>query len=117
MDAVPLRETETVNLSRTNRTSLKGASTFGVGKPISVPWKLEDTALLREDSTVPLRGVVTFSQREHTVVPLKEIDAVPLGGTYTVILSRANRTNLKGASTVHVGNLSPVFGGVKTSPT
>ena len=60
---------------------------------------------MREDSTGPLRGVVAVPQIELTVVRLKEMDAVRLRGTDTVILSRANRTNLKGASTVHVGNL------------
>ena len=61
---------------------------------------------MREDGRGPLRGVVAVPQRELTVVPLKEMDVVPLRGTEIVILSIDNRPNMKGARTVHVGNLN-----------
>ena len=60
--------------------------------------------------------MVAVPQRELTVVPLKEMDAVPLRGTEIVILSIDNRTNMKGASTVHVGNLISVVGRCEDKP-
>ena len=93
LDAVPLREKETVILSRTNRNSLKGASTDGVREHSPTEGRQHRSS--ERSGAVP--------QIELYVVRLKVMDAVPLRGTETVILSRANRTNLKGASTVHVG--------------